>query len=116
MGKFRGTSFSFEEAAKEFKLIEQNTRTIFIPRTEEAAELVRRVRERGITRQLMREAGQFCVNVYEDDFQNMWDADLLESAPLFQDTKDYFVLRKTDWYHDDIGLEMNVECGQAIIF
>ena len=116
MGKFRGTSFSFEEAAKEFKLIEQNTRTIFIPRTEEATELVRRVRESGITRQLMREAGQFCVNVYEDDFQNMWDADLLESAPLFQDTKDYFVLRKTDWYHDDIGLEMNVECGQAIIF
>ncbi len=54
---FRGMNFSFAEVSKEFKLIEQDTKTIFIPKEERAIDLLNELKVKGLTKKLMREMG-----------------------------------------------------------
>ena len=65
MGEFKKNSYNFSTAAKEFKLIEENTISILVPREEEAKQILSEIRCKGYTKSLMRKAGQYCVNVYE---------------------------------------------------
>ena len=67
--KARSLLFPFASVADQFKLIENNTRTILIAKEPEAKQLVERIRRGEASRQLVRDAGHYCVNIYEQDYE-----------------------------------------------
>ncbi len=113
--KFERGDFQFSTVGKEFRLIEENTKTILIPKEEEAAKILGELRIKGITKEGIRKMGQYCVNVYENDFQKMFAAGMLR--PISEDLKDdYFVLTDPDKYTDEMGLDLSVGYGEAVMF
>lgn len=112
--KFNRGNFLFSTVGKEFRLIEENTKTVVIPKEEEAKEILEQLRIKGATRQRIRALGQYCVNVYESDFQKMYAAGML--GEISEDLKgDYFVLRELEKYTEEMGLKLNITYGEAVI-
>lgn len=112
--KFHGRNFEFSRVGQEFRLIEENTKTILIPIEADAQKILEQLRVKGATKELMRKMGQYCVNVYENDFQKMFGAGMLrEIAENLGD--DYFVLKNQEKYTDETGLSLDVEYGEAIM-
>lgn len=112
--KFNRGNFQFSTVGKEFRLIEENTKTVVIPKEEEAKEILEQLRIKGATRQRIRALGQYCVNVYESDFQKMYAAGML--GEISEDLKgDYFVLREVEKYTEEMGLKLNITYGEAVI-
>lgn len=113
MRQFEEGGFVFAKIAEQFKVIEQATRTILVPKEERAKEILEELRRKGATRQLIREAAQYSVNVYENVFQRICDAGMLLSVS--EDLKeDFFVLRNCEDYSEETGLKINVELGEGI--
>lgn len=107
----RSMLFPFATVAKQFRLIENDTTTILIDREPEAQILAERIRRGEYSRQLIRDTGQYCVNVYEQDFDRLNGAGRLEAiAPEF------YVLRNKEQYSEEMGLQIQVERGEAVIF
>lgn len=71
LDEFKNKHYNFAKVGKEFKLIEENTKTVFIRAEEEAAELLRQIQYQGYTKTLMRKAGQYCVQLYENEFEKL---------------------------------------------
>lgn len=112
--KFDRGNFQFSSVGKEFRLIEENTKTILIPKEEDAKRILEQLKIKGFTKKLMRKMGQYCVNVYENDFQKMFAAGMLNG--ISEDLKDdYFVLRDLEKYTDEMGLDLSVGYGEAVI-
>ena len=109
--KARSLLFPFASVAGQFKLIENNTRTILIAKEPEAKQLVERIRRGEASRQLVRDAGHYCVNIYEQDYEKLNGAGRLEALDL-----DFFLLRNTEQYTEEMGLEIQVERGEAVFF
>ena len=101
--------FPFASVAKQFRLIENDTRTILIDKEPEAKEIVDRILRGEHSRQLMRDAGQYCVNIYEEDFEKLNGAGRLETIPM-----ELYILRNKEQYTEETGLEIQVERGEAI--
>lgn len=114
LNEFRGMRFSFKTVSDEFKLIEQDTKTIFIPKENRAKEIYDEIKIKGISRKLMREAGQYCISVYEEDFNKMTAADMVRN--FTEGLKDFYVLKNCEQYTDDMGLRLDMEYGQAVFF
>lgn len=113
MRKFEEGGFVFAEIADEFKVIKETTRTIFVPKEERAKEILGELQRKGATRQLIREASQYSVNVYENVFKRIFDAGMLMSVS--EDLKEeFFVLRNCKDYSEETGLKINVELGEGI--
>lgn len=113
--KFKAEDLPFSTVSKEVKLIEENTKTIFIPKEDRAIEILNELKIKGITKKIMREMGQYCVNVYENDFDKMSGAGLLSS--ISEELKEeYFVLNDLGEYTEEVGLALNAEYGQAVFF
>lgn len=112
---FKGKNFPFSEVSKSVKLIEEDTKTIFIPKEERAVELLNELKIKAITKKLMQEMGQYCVNVYERDFNKMFDAGILRE--ISENMKDEF-LELTDLgkYTEEMGLALDIDCGQVVFF
>lgn len=112
---FKPNDFPFAKVSKEFRLIEENTRTILITREEEAKNIYEELKIRGITKKLMRKMGKYCVNVYENEFQKMFAAGMLRE--ISEDMKEnYFVLREPEKYTEEMGLPLDIEYGRAVMF
>ena len=107
----RSFLFPFASVAAQFRLIEQNTKTILIDIEPEAQKLVERIRWGEHSRDLVREAGHYCVNVYENDFEKLNGAGRLEPLNL-----DFYRLRNPEQYSETMGLVLNVDRGDAVIF
>ena len=103
-----GVRFPFATVAEEFKLIESDMRTIFIP-IGDGEMLCRQLRNGVRTRGLFRKSGNFSVSVYDNEFRNLYEAGALE---LIDDYN--AVLINTDQYDPDIGLKTNLSGGQAL--
>lgn len=103
--------FPFATVAKQFRLIENDTRTVLIDKEPEAKEIVERIRRGEHSRQLMRDAGQYCVNIYEADFEMLNGAGRLEAIPM-----ELYILRNREQYTEETGLEIQVERGEAVFF
>lgn len=113
--KFAKRNFQFAWVGKEFKLIEENTKTIFIPKEEEAKEMLEEWKRKGCTKELMRKMSSYCVSVYENDFQKMFAAGIL--GGMSEDRKEeYFMLVDLNKYTDEMGLDLDVRYGEAVIF
>lgn len=107
MEKFRKGNFQFAGAAREFKLIEDTSKTVFVPKEEEAQKILTQIKTKGFTKELVRQMGHYCVNIDENDFKKMYASGML--GEMTADTKEeYFVLKSLEKYTQEMGLILDV--------
>ena len=111
---FQPGHFEFAEAAKKFKLIEQDTVTILIPKEQRGKEIYEEIRQKGPNRKLMREVGQYSVAVYSSAADKMYGAGMI--TPFSQELKDFYVLTDEESYNEKVGLKLNVGYGEAVLW
>ncbi|MCM1307917.1 MAG: CRISPR-associated helicase Cas3' [Butyrivibrio sp.] len=100
-----GKLLPFATAAEAFKLIENQTRTVYIPRAE-SNRYIESISGGRSERDTFRKLGQFGVNVYPEHFNKLWAAGCLEMID------DYVcVLRDMNQYREDTGLQLDVDTG-----
>ena len=95
--------------AEKFHLIEQDTRTVYIP-IGDGEKLVERLRQGERSRQLFRELGQYRVSVYSQQFQKLDEDGALE---LLEDGS--AVLTELSLYSDDTGLTFDMNSDRFIL-
>ena len=116
--KFQNKDYSFATVSREFNLIEENTVTVYINREPEAQALFQEIKQKGLTKSLMRKAGLYCVNVRKGDgkrkelFEEMYEAGMLD--PAVADAQDFYMLTDEEQYQSDTGLKLIVESGNAM--
>lgn len=111
--EFKDKRYNFAKAAKEFKLIEENTLTVFISREEEAEELLWQIKHQGYTKSGMRKAGQYCVQLYENDIEKLRGAGMLRL--ISEDIEDFYELVDSGQYSEEMGLDLGIEFGMAVL-
>jgi CRISPR-associated endonuclease/helicase Cas3 len=104
----RDGSFPFRTVAERFHLIENDTRTIYIPLGEGAA-LVERLRQGERSRTLFRQLDQYGVSVYEQHFRALQNA-----AALAQLGENIYVLVDLQLYDEKTGLSLEADSGKAL--
>ncbi len=114
LDEFRNKRYNFAKVGKEFKLIEQDTKTIFINYEEEANETLCLLKERGFTRSRMRKASQYCITIYENEFNKLYSIGAIQ--PISEDIEDFYELRDKEKYTEKIGLELEIDDGAAVFF
>lgn len=102
-------SFPFAQIAGEFRLIDEATRAIVIPRTDEACALVERLRVGERSRNLLRWIQQYTVNVFERNYNALYDSGSIKVLD-----SELAVLTDMDKYDDSTGLDASADSGQAI--
>ena len=98
----------FRTVAERFRLIREDTRTVYIP-WDDGTELIDRLHSGERTRALFRTLGQYSVAVYPSHFAALDRAGALE---LLEDGSG--VLTDPSLYNEATGLELEMEGGQAI--
>lgn len=111
--EFKKQRYNFAKAAGEFKLIEENTLTVFVSREEEAEELLRQIKYQGYTKSSMRKAGQYCVQLYEGDIEKLLGAGMIRQ--ISGDIEDFFELVDEGQYTEEMGLDLGIESGIAVL-
>ena len=114
LDEFQNKRYNFAKVGKEFKLIEQDTKTIFINYEEEANETLCLLKERGFTRSGMRKASQYCITIYENEFNKLYSIGAIQ--PISEDIEDFYELRDKEKYTEKIGLELELDDGAAVFF
>ena len=114
LDEFRNKRYNFAKVGKDFRLIEQNTKTIFINYETEANETLCLLKERGFTRSGMRKASQYCITVYENEFNKLYGIGSIQ--PISEDIEDFYELRDKEKYTEKIGLELELDDGAAVFF
>lgn len=93
-------NFSFEQVARDFKMIDNDTIAIYIP-TEENQEDIAQLREGKCHRELFRRLQGFCVNVYKYEFDRLMESSALEV------TKDgFYILADKALYDSSVGIKV----------
>lgn len=90
--------FEFDSVAKKFRLIENNTVTVYIS-TVENKEIICELREGRYTKNLFRKLQPYAVNLYEYDFKKLDDACAIEYID-----DNFYVLSDGRFYSDKIGV------------
>lgn len=103
-----GSFLPFATVADRFKLIETETYTVYIP-VGPGEEIVRRFCGGERSRKLFREAAQFAVEVYPQEYRALYDAGALERID-----EQITVLSDLRLYNHERGLTVNVETGDAL--
>ena len=111
--EFKKQRYNFAKAAREFKLIEENTLTVFVSREEEAEELLRQIKCQGYTKSSMRKAGQYCVQLYDSDIEKLRGAGMIQQ--ISGDIEDFFELVDKEQYTEEMGLNLGIESGVAVL-
>lgn len=111
--EFKNKKYNFSMVAREFKLIEENTATVFVGKEEEAEKLLQQIKYQGYTKEGMRKVGQFCVQLYENEIEKLKEAGMLR--PVSGDIEDFFELTNEGQYTEDLGLNLRVESGIAVL-
>lgn len=110
-----GGSFPFRDVAEDFRLIEQNTFSVFIPLDEEAKGLEQRITFGERSRSLLRAVGRHSVNIYENHLSLLLQNGQVEfmDAQASKKIKDgIFILRGTEGVYDkSTGLLLEPETG-----
>lgn len=103
----------FQTIAEQFKLIDNDSKTIYIPLGEGEA-LVQRLQAGERSRTLFRKLGQYGVSIYETEFKALADAgDIL---PVDSGKgEELWVLANTGLYDDQTGLSLEAEYGKGDI-
>ena len=114
MKLIRERFYPFATLAKEFVLIENQTRSVFIPWDDRGKEIERQLRNGRRSRDLMRKAGKYMVNVYHgtstSPFERMREAQWIELLD-----ESVAILVNPERYDECVGLKQEIEDGQAIM-
>ena len=102
-----GTS-PFRKIAERFHLIDSPTVTVYIPTAGEGEALLERRLHGGTGRSLMRQLGQYGVNLYPQHFQALQAVGAV--APLGENE---WYLRDMSLYDLDTGLSLEADSGKA---
>ena len=97
---------AFAEIAKRFKLIENDTRSVFVPLDEEAEQMAERLKNGEYSRDLLRKAAPYIVSIYPNHFEA-----LAGVGALTQLHDDLAILEDMSKYNDKTGLELDIETG-----
>ena len=101
----------FKEIAEKFKLIYENTRAIFIPYDETAKQIELQLLSGEYSRNLLRKANKYIVNVYYDTFRQM-----LSTQKIKLIDESLAVLVDLNLYDENTGLNFEIEDGVGIFF
>lgn len=104
-------SMPFKEIAEKFKLINENTKSVFIPFDENARQIEQRLLNGEISRTLLRKAGKYIVNVYREQYEKMLAAQKIKLI-----NESLSVLIDLNLYDSNTGLNQNIEDGIGIFF
>ncbi len=99
----------FRTVSERFKLIEDASRTVYVP-WKDGAEVTDRLQKGERSRKLFREAGLYGVTVYENHFQ-----DMDRSGALYILEDGSAVLTDPQIYSEETGLPTTVEGGLALM-
>lgn len=102
-----GCALPFESAARDFRMIEQATKTVYIP-LEEGEALCRALQSGFAARETYRKAGQYSVSIYDRHYQALMDAGDIQ--PLDSDSA---VLTNPGLYDPEKGLSLQADTGKA---
>lgn len=110
--ELNGGWHNFATVGREFKLIEENTVTIFVNQEEEAKQILQDLKNKGFTKSGMRRAAQYCVNLYAQKFEKYNDAGMLR--PVSEDMQDFYELIDLEQYSEEMGLNLEIDYGMGI--
>lgn len=108
-----GCELPFRTVAEKFHLIDQNTRTVYVPFGGGAA-LIERLKAGECSKGLYRKLGRYAVSVYEPHFQKLYAAGALLTArevPALDE--DSSILNDMSLYSEITGLTLEPETGKA---
>lgn len=110
---YEGSMFPFRYVAEHFHLLDNNTKTIYIP-WNEGAELIEQLRAGDCSKKLFRKLGRYAVSVYEPHYQKLEASGVLQTAVEFPvlDT-DSAILTDLSLYSETMGLTLEPETGKA---
>lgn len=108
----KNAKYNFAKVGKEFKLIEQNTKTVFIKCEDAAKEILQELQNKGFTRAGMRKASRYCITVYDKTFEKMYGAGMIR--PVSEDIEDFYELVDDGRYTEEMGLELEIDTGMAL--
>lgn len=102
-------SYPFRTVAEKFRIIDQDTRTVFIPCTDDARRIADQLRDGQRNRTLLRKAGQESVNIYQNHFEMLNARGALEILD-----ESVAVLTDLSLYSEDTGLALISDSGVGI--
>ncbi len=108
-----GCELPFRTVAENFHLIDQNTRTVYVPFGGGAA-LIERLKAGECSKKLYRKLGRYAVSVYEPHFQKLYAAGALLTArdiPALDESS--AILSDLTLYDERTGLTLEPETGKA---
>ena len=98
---YKPTEMCFAEATKEFRLIEETGKTVYV-NMDNCLELVERLKNDGITYSLMKQLSQYSVSIHERDFQK-----LLSYGAIEEVIEGIYVVNDRAQYDTNIGLRLD---------
>ena len=104
--------FDFASVAGNFKIIDQNTYTIFVSKTEEAKALLSRMNNQEFSKSLLRKMGQYCIQVHENVLKQLYGSGIVR--PISAEIEDLYVLADETWYKEKTGLKLDDISGVSL--
>lgn len=98
---YKPKEMCFEKASKAFRLIEETGKTVVV-NMGDSMELIERIKTDGITYSLMRQLSQYCVNIYDRDFQKLKSYGAVEEV-----IEGIHVVNDRAQYDENIGLRLD---------
>ena len=102
-----GCMLPFKSVAERFHLIDDASKTVFVPRGK-GAELVQRLRDGERSRKLFRELGQYGVSIYDGQYKSLMEAGAL--SPVDDNSA---ILTDLDIYVPKTGLKVCDNAGKG---
>ena len=98
---YKPAEMCFEEASKEFRLIEEVGKTVVV-NMGDSMELIERMKSDGISYSLMKQLSQYCVNIHDRDFQKLKSYGAVEEV-----IEGINVVNDRAQYDENIGLRLD---------
>ena len=109
-----GSLYPFRTIAENFHMIDNDTRTVYIP-WKDGSELIERLCDGACSKKLYRQLGQYAVQVYDGHFQALYDAGALQTADETNGLDDRSaILCDLSLYDEKTGLSLKADSGQAL--
>ena len=91
-------AFEFKTVSENFKIIDNNTKTLYIPTPDNKAE-IEALRKGNYSRELFRKLQQYSLNLYNYDFEKLNDISAVEVVD-----GTFYILANPDYYDNKTGL------------
>lgn len=112
INEFADRGYNFAKVGQEFRLIEQDTKTIFINKEREAGEILQDIKCKGASKERIRRAGQYCLQVYGTFFDKLYGAGMVRA--ISEDMQDFYELVVPEKYSEECGLDNMINDGEAL--